>query len=512
MLTIEKIYVILGQQQDDTQLEGLCRALSSLFSHVNLTTSNLYLVTGDLPESMPHVERIQKNVSEFLKGSLFSRLYVHFVHPAPKVAMEEINSCYQYLKRATREFDQEGFVHQEVPRLILLPVIIPDHQVETRSLTGLLDALKSAFLLPSLYLDKGTFFLARDEGLLANTEKIYYSLGDSREMADIVCNLYYQDILEDSSAKLESGAVFETDPCPRALIISAQDGTVYSCIDAFRKDEVVSTIHGKFGVDHITAWYDGHVKSKRDCLGCRGQVAESFADLPLPEATAHEVGALLYRFGTLSQEAENHVRAIEYYKKSLKLSPKEEASSIFFRLGLSYISAGYFDQALEAFDRVEGAFRDQYYFYFYTGLCYFQNGDYRVALGDFSNAVRLHPQQEDLARILIYMGTCHNNLGEYEEALIQLERAKEMAGSVKEIYNALGLSYYQLKDYDKAIENLSKAVEIDPYSAIDYASLGSNYREKGNTGMAIAMYEKALALDPSMTSAMENLAKLKGEP
>jgi ribosomal protein S12 methylthiotransferase accessory factor len=56
------------------------------------------------------------------------------------------------------------------------------------------------------------------------------------------------------------------------------------------------------------------------------------------------------------------------------------------------------------------------------------------------------------------------------------------------------------------------AVEIDPYSAIDYASLGSSYREKGDINMAIAMYEKALVLDTDMTSARENLEKLKGKP
>ncbi len=511
MPVLQKIYVILGQQQDSAQLERLCRAVSSLFSHVNLT-SNLYLVTGNLPGSMPQVKRIQKNVSEFLKGSLFARLYVHFVHPASRAAREEINLCYQYLKRATREFDQEGYMHQEVPRLMLLPVIVPDNQVEPTSLIGLLDALKSAFLLPSLYVDKGTFFLAKDEELLAKTEKVYYGRGNSGEMAEIVCNLYYQDILEDSSAKLESETVFMTDPCPAALIVSAQDGMVYACMDTFRKHESLAEIYGEFSVDHIMACYEGHGRSKRDCLGCRERVVESFAGLPLPKATTHEVGALLYRFGTLNQEAENHVRAIENYKKSLKLSPKEEAGSIYFRLGLSYTKTGHYDHALEAFDRAKRTYHDQYYFHFYTGLCYFQKGDYRIGLEAFSEAVRLDPQQEDLIRILIYMGTCHNTLGEYEDALGQLERAKEAAGPVKEIYNALGFSYFQLKDYDKAIESLSMAVEIDPYSAIDYASLGSSYREKGDINTAIAMYEKALTLDPNMTSARENLEKLKGEP
>ena len=86
-----------------------------------------------------------------------------------------------------------------------------------------------------------------------------------------------------------------------------------------------------------------------------------------------------------------------------------------------------------------------------------------------------------------------------------------MAAHVKEIYNALGFSYFQLKHHDKAIENLKMAVDLDPHSAIDYASLGANYREKGDVKKAIAMYEQALTLDPSIRSARENLEGLKSK-
>ena len=508
---LQKIYVILGNQ-DKERLDRLCRALSSLFSYVNLT-SNLYLVTRSLPEGMPQLERIQKEVSAFLRENLFARLYVHFVHRAPRATPEEIDFYFQYyyqpLKRASREFDREGYMHQEIPRFMLLPVIVPDNGVEPASLTGLLDMLKSAFLLPSLYLASNTFFLAQDEGLLANTEKVYYGHGNSGEIAEIVCDLYHQEIVHDSSARLESDAVFMTEPCPAALIISAHDGVVYACVDAFLKKEGLGDIYGELDADTLMARYYEHVNSQKDCLGCRERVVDSFSDFPLPKGAAHEVGALLYHFGTLNQERENHVRGIENYNKSLKLSPVEESGAIYFRLGLSYTKSGHYDKALEAFNKAEPVYHDQDYFHFYTGLSYFEKGDYRMALEKFSKALSLGPQQEDLVRILIYMGTCHNGLGEYEEALVQLEKAKETSGPVKEVYSALGYSCFRLKDYDRAIENLTRAVAIDPCSATDYASLGSNYREKGEISKAIAMYEKALTLEPSMTYARENLERLK---
>lgn len=132
-----------------------------------------------------------------------------------------------------------------------------------------------------------------------------------------------------------------------------------------------------------------------------------------------------------------------------------------------------------------------------------------MAIEKFSQAADMKPQQEDMVRVLMYLGTCYNCLGEYEEALVHLERAKRQASGLKEIYSAIGFSYFQLQDYDQAIEHLRVAVELNPHSAIDYASLGANYREKGDMNMAIAMYEKALAFDPSMTSAKGNLERLK---
>lgn len=508
---LQKIYVILGKQ-DKEQLDRLCRLLWSLFSYVNLT-SNLYLVSASLVDGMSQVEYIQKAVNAFLRANLFARLYVHFVHRAPRATAEEMDFYYQYYyqnwKRATREFDHEGYMHQEIPRLMLLPIIVPDDRVEPTALAGLLGKLKSAFMLPGLYLDKSTSFLARYEDLLAKAEKVYYGHGHGGQPADILCNLCREDIFHDTSAKLEPDPVSMAESCPAALIISAPEGKIYVCVDAFLKKESLADIDGDLDPEAVMARYHERRNGQRGCLVCRERWVVSFADVFLPKGATHEVGDLLYYFGTLHQEAENHVQAVERYEKSLKLSPVEEADPIYFRLGLSYTKIGRYDEALEAFKKAEKTYRDQYYFHFYTGLCYFQTEDYGVAIEKFSKAADMKPQQEDMVRVLIYMGTCYNRLGEYEEAALCLGRARHKAGGVREIYSALGFSYFQMKDYDRAIEHLKMAVELDPHSAMDYASLGANYREQGDMNTAIAMYNKALALDPSMTSAKDNLERLK---
>lgn len=508
---IHKIYVILGKQ-DKGNLEQLSKTLSGLFSYMNMT-SNLYLVAGNLPESMPQVERIQKDVIKFLRKNLFARLYLHFVHAIPQTTVKGIDYYfqyyYQYLKRETREFDQEGYIYQEVPRFMLLPVIVPDNRVEPASLITLLDMLKGAFMLPCLYLDKSVFFLTQDKDLLARTEKVYYGDDDSREPAEIACNMFNGDLLDNSLAMLTSKGRFIPGPCQASLIISAQDGKVYTCMDAFRKNQSLTDIYKSNSVDALMALYYEHGMPKRDCLECSGRVAESFADLPISQGRKQRIGALLCHFGTLYHDAGDDIQAVEKYEQSLKLSSVQEAGHINFRLGLGYTNIGRFDQAVKAFNKAELTYHSQYYFHFYKGRCYFEMGDYQAALSEFLQAMHLKPQQDDLVRILIYAGSCHNSLGEYEKAVVVLEKAEKAAVHIKEIYNSLGFSYFQLKNYDKAIENLNTAVEIDPCSAVDYASLGANYREKGDFDKAIVMYEKALALDPDMILASENLERLK---
>ncbi len=512
MKVLQKIYIILGKQTG-RELDSLCSTLSALFPYLNFT-SNLYLVTKSLPQATPEMELILKHVSNFLKENLFARLYVHLVHPAPQTGMKDMDFClqnyYQPVKAISWDFDHEGYIHQEVPRLILLPVIVPDNRVEPLSLRALLGALNASFLPPTLYLHKSTFFLAHDKDLMARAEKVYYGCNGFGESSEIACALYCNDILDEMLDMLQPEALFTTGQCPAAVIISADDGMVYPCMEAFLKGEGLGDIYADLDGDKLMDLYHGYREQQKECLMCRERVVDDFSDLSLPEAKTLEVGALLYRFGVFNQDADKHIRAIENFRRSLILSPAEEAGSINFRIGFSYIQIGEYDRAHQAFERAEPTFHDQYFLHFYLGLCYFQKEDYDSALEKFSRAASLKPEKEELVNILIYLGTCHNRLGDYQRAVTDLETAKDLAGfDVKEIYSTLGFSYFQLKDYDRAIENLSMAVEIDPDSAIDFASLGSNYREKGSISMAIAMYEKALKLDPTLIHARQNLERLQ---
>ncbi len=281
---LQKIFVVLGKQ-DREQLESLCRTLSNLFLRMNFT-SHLYFMAENLSEGMPHLEYIQKNIMVFLKDNLFARFYVNFIHRVPLETAKDIdynfNYYYQPWKRSIRAFDIESNEHREAPRLVLLPVVVTDSQTDSKLLAGLFDMFNSSFLLPALYLNTDTFFLTENEDLLMKAHKVYYGHSNSAEATEIVSTICSQDIIEKASPNVASRTVLMNAPCPAALIISAQDGMVYSCMDTFRKKESLTNIYEEH-VDTLMTQYDQYHKSNSDCLRCRKQMVEWFSSLALPK-------------------------------------------------------------------------------------------------------------------------------------------------------------------------------------------------------------------------------------
>jgi tetratricopeptide (TPR) repeat protein len=493
-------------------MDVLCDTLKAVLPYGNLTF-NLYLIAGGITEGMPQVERIQRMVSQYLKENRLTRVYIHFVHALYVGTAKDVDYYYQYYyqswKRSSLGFDREGFMHQEVPRLMLLPVIVPENGTDPTALAGLLDLLKSAFFLPGLYVGEPESALIRDPVVAQKAEKIYAAFGDVQRIPEMVQRLYSEAIVEDLSADLESRTGSVNDPCPPGIIISAVEGKAYACLDAYCRNQPLIDYLKNPDVNSLMTRYSEFVQQDHGCLNCKETRVEALSRTPLNKEKAREAGALFFRFGSDRQQGGEYMRAIESFSNSLKLSPEAEAPAIHFRLGVCLMNIGDYDEALAAFRTAAPAHQDRHYFHFYTGLCYYGKGELAEAVERLGEAVQMKPPPEDLVRVLIYLASCYNDLGRYADAVTSLEEAKDWAGDMKEIYSILGFSYFRLHDYDKAVKNLQTAVEIDPESAIDYASLAANYREKGDFETAISMFEKALEIDAGLVHARTGLEELR---
>ncbi len=158
--------------------------------------------------------------------------------------------------------------------------------------------------------------------------------------------------------------------------------------------------------------------------------------------------------------------------------------------------------------QMETLLPDAYYLEFYRGRNYFNVGSAESALFHFNRALDRQPEGEDLPYIYSYMGTCLKDLGQFDDALLAVNKGLQEDEERPDLHNTAGVCYFKKQEFEKAITHFHRAVELNPASGIDYANLGVNYNKIGEKDSAIEFLTLALTLDPSLDFARELLADL----
>ncbi|MBC2741522.1 MAG: YcaO-like family protein [Desulfosarcina sp.] len=168
------------------------------------------------------------------------------------------------------------------------------------------------------------------------------------------------------------------------------------------------------------------------------------------------------------------------------------------------------DEAIKRLMEMERLLPGKYFIQFYMGNCHLTQNDPQRALSHFDRALELSPADQDIPSIYSYMGVCHKELGDYEQALAVLAKGEALDPERTDIYNLMGFCHFMRKEHEAAIQSFEKVIELDPGSAIDYANIASNYRDMGKKTDAVRYYRLALELDPSIDFARDNLGRLTG--
>jgi len=122
---------------------------------------------------------------------------------------------------------------------------------------------------------------------------------------------------------------------------------------------------------------------------------------------------------------------------------------------------------------------------FERGKANFEDNKLDEALKDFSETVRLEPQNADYHAWLARMYLAKDK---YAEALASANQALQLNPRCQLAYRQLAGVYRENKDYQKAIQNYSQAIQLDPQDWIAYYWRGNIYWE-------LKDYEKALVDD-----------------
>ncbi|MCC6145755.1 MAG: tetratricopeptide repeat protein, partial [Candidatus Hydrogenedentes bacterium] len=93
----------------------------------------------------------------------------------------------------------------------------------------------------------------------------------------------------------------------------------------------------------------------------------------------------------------------------------------------------------------------------------------------------------------------------FQEALVPLQRANELAPENALVLNNLGHTYLQLEQFPQAETALKRAVAISP-RYLGYANLGASLKLQGKYEEAITVYRESMELNPTHYQAWGDVA------
>lgn len=96
-------------------------------------------------------------------------------------------------------------------------------------------------------------------------------------------------------------------------------------------------------------------------------------------------------------------------------------------------------------------------------------------------------------------------LGRHEEALADLEIARDLGGNPVSIFSQRGRIYTKLGQYKRALDHYSQALQLNPSHAISLLNRGAVYRCVGNPQKAIEDLTQLLSFDPKDIEASMNI-------
>jgi TolB-like protein/class 3 adenylate cyclase/Tfp pilus assembly protein PilF len=138
-----------------------------------------------------------------------------------------------------------------------------------------------------------------------------------------------------------------------------------------------------------------------------------------------------------------------------------------------------------------------------SGLIKFQyDWDWKGAEAEFTESISIN---FNYASAHHYYADYLKAMGRFEEALAEIEKARELDPLSLAINIGVGHVLYLSGQYDRAIEEYKKAVELDPDFMATHVWFGRPYLEKGMFDEALAELETAVSLSGESTIALAML-------
>lgn len=155
------------------------------------------------------------------------------------------------------------------------------------------------------------------------------------------------------------------------------------------------------------------------------------------------------------------------------------------------------------------------YYYASRGDKYSENGNYDLAVVEYTQAIKLDPH----SRALYYSrGLAYHQKGDFESAIDDLTFVFTFPENVivtdAKVYYARGQVYEDSGEHELALSDFTEFIKLQPSDVYGYANRAVSFESLGQIDKAIQDMEQALKLagDLSLKQAIENeITRLKGK-
>ena len=210
--------------------------------------------------------------------------------------------------------------------------------------------------------------------------------------------------------------------------------------------------------------------------------------------------------GLVYSDLKEYARAVESFEQALKLVQSadegKEKNGDGQAPGDSKTMIG--DAGKKGDGEGKPAIKTDGFFHFCYGAALERNGQFEQAVVQFQKALELNPDYADAYNYLGFMYADKNI--KLDEATHLIERALDYEPENGAFLDSMGWVFFRQGKLDQALTYLRRAIKfIRNEDAVVFDHLGDVYLQMGNPSQAVAQYEKAAELDPQNKSFREKL-------
>jgi serine/threonine protein kinase/Tfp pilus assembly protein PilF len=274
-------------------------------------------------------------------------------------------------------------------------------------------------------------------------------------------------------------------------------------------------------------WSNSYERDLRDILALQSELARAIAReikiavtpaeqarLALTRPVNPEAYQLVLRARSLwnKRTEADLLRAKELFEQAIELDSSYALAHAGLADAYNMLASYYFVSPSEAYPKAREAAQtamelDENLAEAYTSLArvkYRYEGDWFGAETDYNWAIELNPSYAVAHQ---WYGSLLRDMGRFDEALVQLERAKELNPFSLSINTSIAFLYYYARQYDQAIAQGKQALQMDPDFHWAYDVIALAYLQKGELKEALAAFQKAVSLSESSADYRCHLAQ-----